>query len=259
MARQKSAIAAARPLTLAIDIGGSHLKAGILGPDGGMNSGPERVETPRPAVPEALIAALGDLVRTLVPFDRVSVGFPGAIRAGRVQSAPNLDGASWPGTDLGARLAERLGRPVRLLNDATVQGLGVIRGQGLECVLTLGTGMGFAMFQDGLPAPHLELSRHPVHGDKTYDGYIGEAALRKVGHKRWNRRVLKAIGHIEALTGYDALYVGGGNARHVSFDLPPRLHLVSNEAGITGGLMLWSPRLDPVFADQAHAQDGARA
>jgi hypothetical protein len=68
-----------------------------------------------------------------------------------------------------------------MLNDASIQGLGVITGRGLECVLTMGTGMGFALFQDGQIAPHLELSQHPIRNRKTYDEYVGEAALEVVG------------------------------------------------------------------------------
>ena len=88
----------------------------------------------------------------------------------------------------------------------------MIAGHGVECVITLGTGMGFALFEDGMPGPHLELSQHPVRGRKTYDQYIGNAALRAVGRKRWNRRVRTAIGFIATLTNFDTLYIGGGNS-----------------------------------------------
>jgi polyphosphate glucokinase len=132
-------------------------------------------------------------------------------------------------------------------NDGTVQGLGVIHGKGLECVITLGTGMGFALFLNGRPAPHLELSQHPVRGRKTYDHYVGEAALKAVGRRRWNRRVEKAIGFIHTLTNCDILYIGGGNSRNVKFDLPSWVRIVSNEAGITGGIRLWDAKLDDLF------------
>ena len=138
---------------------------------------------------------------------------------------------------------------MRLLNDASVQGLGVIGGSGLECVITLGTGMGFALFQDGRLMPHLELSQHPVRKNMTYDQYIGNAALHDIGRKRWNRRVQRAIGFIDVLTSYDTLYVGGGNAKAVAFELPQRVRLVSNEAGITGGIRLWDHLLDESFAE----------
>jgi polyphosphate glucokinase len=238
----------AAPVTLALDIGGTRLKAGLLDPQGVMVAGPVRVNTPHPATPEAVLDAIAGLTGQLGQFDRIAAGFPGVVRDGRVFTAPNLGTADWRGTALAEVLAERLHGPVRIANDATVQGLGVISGHGLECVVTLGTGLGFALFQHGKPAPHLELSQHPVRKGKTYDEWIGNAALKDAGPKRWNRRVRKAIGYIDALVTFDMLYIGGGNAKHVTFDLPERVHLVSNEAGITGGVRLWNTSLDHVFA-----------
>jgi polyphosphate glucokinase len=227
------------PLTLAIDVGGTRLKAGILAPTGSMSAGPDRVDTPHPATPATVVDALVDLVRPLGVFDRISIGFPGVVREGRVLTAPNLETKAWHGFPLAETLAKKLGAPARVENDATVQGLGVIAGRGLECVITLGTGMGFALFEDGRPAPHLELSQHPLRGRRTYDRYIGNAALRGVGRKRWNRRVRRAIDCIGTLTGYDTLYIGGGNSKYVQLDLPATVQIVSNAAGITGGIRLW--------------------
>ena len=235
------------PLTLAIDVGGTHLKAGAMSTAGEMVAGPVHVATPHPAAPEAVIAALDTLVRPLGWCQRISIGFPGVIRGGRVLTAPNLGTEAWRGVTLAQILSERLGAPARMANDATVQGLGVISGQGLECVVTLGTGFGFALFEDGRPGPHLELSQHPVRGRKTYDEYLGNAALDAVGRKRWNRRVLRAIGTIDTLTNFDTLYIGGGNSRHVTGELPAKVRIVSNEAGITGGIRLWDAKLDQMF------------
>jgi polyphosphate glucokinase len=240
-----------RKTILAIDVGGSHLKVGILAPGGDMLAGPSRVDTPRPATPDAVVSALAGLAAPLGHFDRISIGFPGVVRGGRVLTAPNLDNAAWHEFPLAAALAEKLGTPARLENDATVQGLGVIAGHGVECVITLGTGMGFALFHDGRPAPHLELSQHPVRGRKTYDKYIGNAALRSVGRKRWNRRVRAAIGFITTLTSCDTLYIGGGNTKHLKFTLPDHVRIVSNQAGITGGIRLWDAKLDEMFAAAA--------
>ena len=235
------------PLTLAIDIGGTRLKAGVLSPAGDMVAGPARADTPRPATPDAVLNVLSGLVGTLGPTERISIGFPGVVRGGRVLTAPNLDTTAWHDFPLATALGERLSAPARLANDATVQGLGVIAGHGLECVITLGTGMGFALFEDGVPGPHLELSQHPVRGRKTYDQYVGNAALRAIGRKRWNRRVRTAIGHIATLTSFDVLYIGGGNSRHMQGVLPDKARIVSNEAGITGGIRLWDATLDAKF------------
>jgi polyphosphate glucokinase len=241
----------AGPLTLAIDIGGSHLKAGILASTGTMSAGPDRVDTPHPAMPAAVVTALVDLVAPLRPFDRISIGFPGVVRGGRVLTAPNLGTAAWHGFSLADTLAEKLGAPARLENDATVQGLGVIAGRGVECVITLGTGMGFALFQDGRPAPHLELSQHPVHGSRTYDQYIGNAELREIGRKRWNKHVRRAIDAINTLTSCDTLYIGGGNSKYVQLELPATVQIVSNQAGITGGIRLWDTLPDHAAATAA--------
>ncbi len=239
------------PRTLAIDIGGTHLKAGILDHDGTMVVGPDHIDTPHPGGPAVIVATLVQLVAPLGPFDRISVGFPGVVRGGRVLTAPNLGTEAWHAYPLATDLEQRLGKPVRMLNDASVQGLGVIEGVGLECVITLGTGFGFALFDDGMLAPHLEMGQHPVAKDKTYDLYLGVAALRKVGRSKWNKRLARAIGHLETLIVYDTLLIGGGNAQVIDFDLPPNARIVPNAAGITGGVKLWDKKLDPAFAPPA--------
>ena len=236
------------PITLALDIGGTGLKAGLLDAAGALVGKPARVETPHPSPPEMVVPALVGLAHCLGTFHRVSVGFPGVVKGGRVVTAPNLGTEAWAGYDLGATLEERLGRPVRLLNDATVQGLGVIKGRGLECVITLGTGFGFALYQDGRLAPHLELSQHIFRGRKTYDESLGVAALKKIGKTRWRRRVQRMLVQLRVLVNWDTLYIGGGDARVIDFELPKDVQVISNQAGITGGARLWDPRLDQDFA-----------
>jgi polyphosphate glucokinase len=137
---------------------------------------------------------------------------------------------------------------VHILNDASVQGLGVIEGSGLECVLTMGTGMGFALFHDGHLAPHLEMSRHPIRKNKTYNEFVGNAALEKIGKKRWRKRMQEVIEIMATVVSYDMLYIGGGNARHIKTPLPSRVRLVPNSAGITGGVRLWDARMDETFS-----------
>jgi polyphosphate glucokinase len=237
------------PLTLAIDVGGTKLKVGLLDEHGRMVAGPNRVETPPNPIPQVVVDALVGLATPLGTFDRISVGFPGVVRQGQVLTAPNLGTPQWRHFPLAAALTDKFGKPTRLLNDAEVQGLGVIGGKGLECVITLGTGMGFALFQDGRPAPHLELSQHPIHKGKTYDQFIGAAALKEVGRPRWNRRLRRALTCITTLVGFDLLHIGGGNAKQVDIPLAPNMRLVGNEAGITGGIQLWNVTLDAVFAE----------
>ena len=128
----------------------------MLDPAGAMLADRERVDTPAAPTPAGLVDALVRLVRPLPAFDRVSIGFPGVVRDGRVLTAPHFGDDGWRGFPLAQVLGERLGgKPARLLNDAEVQGYGVIAGRGLELVLTLGTGLGSALFRDGPNGPGL--------------------------------------------------------------------------------------------------------
>jgi polyphosphate glucokinase len=225
--------------TLAIDVGGSHLKASVLNEDGRLTVDRVRVATPVGAKPDKIVATLAELVEPLPPFDRISVGFPGVVRKGTVLTAPNLGNDDWKGFKLAEALGAKLGKPVKVLNDAEMQGMAVIKGHGMEIVITLGTGFGTALFMDGRRAPHLELSHHPFRRGETYDEHLGNAARKRVGNKKWNKRVRKAIKTLRVLANFDHLYIGGGNAKKVSIDLDPDVTLVSNEAGIEGGLAAW--------------------
>jgi len=229
--------------TLALDIGGTGLKASVLDISGNMVADRVRIPTPHPCPPETLVAALKELVKPLPSYDRISVGFPGVIRDGTIITAPNLDTALWHGFPLQNQIAKALGKPARLLNDAEVQGLGLITGHQLEVVITLGTGVGSAIFANGRLTPHLELAHHPIKGDMTYDEYLGEAARKKVGKKKWNKRVLRMIEILSVLTNFDTLHLGGGNAGHVTGPLPKNVRIESNDAGITGGIRLWDDRI----------------
>lgn len=227
------------PLTLAIDIGGTGLKASVLDDSGKMVEEHVRLPTPYPCSPAILVEALVKLTAPLKSYDRISIGFPGVVRDGRVITAPHFKGKSWVGYPLADTLARRLGKPARLLNDAEVQGLGIIKGHGLEVVLTLGTGVGSAIFSNGALTPHLELAQHPIHKDETYNEYVGNVARRAISSRKWNKRVLKVIEHVYSLVHYDVLYLGGGNAARISVALPKNVHVASNDAGITGGIRLW--------------------
>jgi polyphosphate glucokinase len=229
------------PRTLAIDIGGTGIKALLLDRRGKPLTERHRLETPRPATPPAMLAALGDLIAPLGSFDRVSVGFPGVVFAGVVKTAPNLD-PSWEGVRLSARLERRLGKPTRVVNDAGLQGFGVIEGAGLEMVLTLGTGLGCALFYEGTYIPNLELAHHPFRHGRTYEDYLGERGLRRDGKKKWNRHVSDAVTQIDPIWNPDRIYLGGGNAKHVDTQLPRHVRITSNIAGLLGGIALWEGR-----------------
>jgi polyphosphate glucokinase len=228
------------PRTLGIDVGGTGLKASVLDARGKMIVHRRWVDTPYPCAPKVLVKALVDLAKLLPAFDRVSVGFPGYVRGDKVVTAPEFGNGAWQGYDLVQALKVNLGKPVRLLNDADMQGLAVIKGNGLELVITLGTGVGTALFRDGELMPHLELAHHPAHKAKDYNGYLGKKALKKIGKKKWNCRVRRMIGILHDLFNFDKLYIGGGNARNITFKPNARLQLISNRDGILGGFMLWN-------------------
>lgn len=228
-----------RTRTLAIDVGGTGLKASVIDDTGRLLTDRVRVDTPVGSPPREIVEALARLVAPLGSFDRVSVGFPGVVRNGRVLTAPNLDNKGWKDFALAGALGRALGKPVRVANDADVQGLAVIAGKGVEMVITLGTGFGTGLYLDGRLAPHLELSHHLFRRGETYDDHLGNAARKRVGNGKWNKRVRKAIRTLRALTSFDHLYIGGGNAKKIDFELDPDVTVVSNDAGIRGGIALW--------------------
>ncbi len=227
------------PRTLAVDIGGSGIKSIVLDAAGRPVTERQRVDTPSPATPAAVLAAIAGLARSQGRFDRVSVGFPGVVRRGVTGTAFNL-GPGWVGYDLDRALTKALGKPVRCCNDADVQGLGVVKGRGIELVITLGTGFGSSLFLEGRLVPNLQLGHHAGWKSKSYEDELGFKALKKAGKKKWNRRLRRAIETLEALFNFDAFYIGGGNARLVEGKLPPRVKIVSNDAGLLGGIALWT-------------------
>ena len=226
------------PITLCIDIGGSGLKAMLLDANGKAVSERERVPTPAEPIPEYVLAGLDELCGMLGTFDRVSVGFPGVIKHGTTFTAVNLHPA-WMNFPLQAELEARWKKPVRTANDADLQGYGAIKGDGVELTLTLGTGLGAGLFTNGHLCPGLELGHHPWRKGKTYEDYLGRRGLEKYGKKRWNELLQEAIEQTDKLFNWDHLYLGGGNTKKIKFELPKNVEIVSNEAGLLGGVALW--------------------
>jgi polyphosphate glucokinase len=226
------------PITLAIDIGGSGLKAMLLDPAGKPASERERTDTPAVPTPGLVLSSLDGLRKNLAAFDRVSVGFPGVIKRGTVYTAFNLHPA-WVGFALQTELEKRWKKPVRVANDAAVQGYGAIQGVGVELALTLGTGLGSSLFTDGRLCPGLELAHAPWRKGKTYEDFLGRRGLDKYGKKQWNKLLQEAIDQTAHLFNWDTLYIGGGNTKKIEFEMPKNVKLVSNEAGLLGGVALW--------------------
>jgi polyphosphate glucokinase len=242
----------ARPATLAIDVGGTGLKASVLDATGKLMADRVRIKTTYPCPPDQLVDMLAKLVAPLPAADRASIGFPGVVRRGILLTAPDFvtkSGpespvskkllAAWTGFDLAGAMAAKLGHPVRVANDADIQGLDVVSGTGVELVVTLGTGVGTALLVDGKLSLHLELAHHPFRKGEAYDEQLGNAAFERIGAKKWRKRVRKAFDNFHVLINYDRLYVSGGNAQHLEGHVDGSITIVGNMAGILGGIKLW--------------------
>jgi polyphosphate glucokinase len=237
-------------VTFAIDIGGTGIKAILLDSRGQPTTERFREDTPRPATPGAMLRVIGHIAAQAGSFDRVSVGFPGVVKHGAILTAANLH-PKWVGFDLESVLQQLWKKPVRVANDACVQGLGAIRGRGVELVVTLGTGFGSSLFTDGMLVPGLELAHHPWRKDKTYEDFLGRRGFIALGRKRWNKYVKRAIAQLEALFNFDHLYIGGGRARKIDFALPPHVTRVPNMEGLLGGAALWREGALPLAYQRA--------
>jgi len=242
--------------TLAIDCGGGGIKGAVLDESGTARANAVRVPTPYPLPTSLFVQTLTDLAGQLPPADRATVGLPGMIRHGVVVTTPHYVTKSgprsrvlpelveqWDGFDAQAAIGAALGIPTRVLNDAEVHAAGVVAGQGLEVVLTLGTGLGCAVFDGGRLAPHIEMSRAPVKAGVSYDTYIGEHERRRLGDALWSRRVARIIDLLRPVFVWDRVYVGGGNSRHITPSTLSRLGddvvIVPNAAALVGGARIW--------------------
>ncbi|MES2276911.1 MAG: ROK family protein [Bacteroidota bacterium] len=234
---------------LSIDIGGSHVKATILNAQGELTMEYDKEDTPMPSTPQNMLEAIKTLVKNFPAYDAISVGFPGYVKNGVVITAPNLGNKAWGGFDLQSKLTKEFGKPAKVVNDADMAGLGVASGKGFEMVVTLGTGFGTAFLMDGILLPHMEVSHHPIAKGQDYDEYIGDKAMAEIGDKSWNKRMRKVFKVLKTVFNYDHLYIGGGNARRLKFDLDDNMKVVTNTDGIKGGARLWqSGKLDGINA-----------
>jgi polyphosphate glucokinase len=247
------------PYTLAFDIGGTGLKANILDAKGGFVADRVRVPTTYPMSPDLMVEKLNGLAKKLPEADRISAGFPGMVRRGHILSAPHFVTTKGPGTDvdpelfkawsrfdLETALSKAIGKPARVANDADVQGAAVVEGHGYEIVITLGTGFGTAFFLSGRLLPHMEFAHVDFRKGESFNEQIGEPVRKKIGDKKWNKRVREMIAYLDTLTMFDHLYIGGGNAPRVNRrdlgEVLERITVVDNSAGILGGIALWSDK-----------------
>jgi polyphosphate glucokinase len=244
-------------MTLVVDCGGGGIKASVLDADGTMHAPSVRLPTPYPLPPERFLGCLQEVAGMLPPASRLSVGVPGMVRHGVVIATPHyvtrsgprsrVDPellAAWHGFDAAAAISARFGLPALVMNDAELHAAGAVTGTGLELVLTLGTGLGSALFDGGRLAPHLELSHATVRHGTTYDGWIGEHVRRGIGDMFWSRRVRTMVAELRPVFLWDRLYLGGGNSRrlradHVA-DMGDDVVVVPNSAALVGGVRAWA-------------------
>ncbi|MBS1750561.1 MAG: ROK family protein [Bacteroidetes bacterium] len=224
---------------LCIDIGGSSIKATVLDSSGKTILPYSKIPTPSKSNPQHVLAAIKELSASFYGYQKVSVGFPGYVKHGVIHTAPNLGTKEWSSFDLQKQITKILKKPCIVVNDADMQGIGIVKGKGLEIVVTLGTGFGTAFLYDGKLLPHIELAHHPLAKDLDYDKYIGDKPLQKIGVNKWNKRMMKVIEILKIVFNYDHLYIGGGNAKLINFKLDSNISIVNNKEGIKGGPKLW--------------------
>ena len=243
-------------MTFTVDCGGLSLKASVLDSAGTMHAQPISIPTPYPLSPARLLEALEELANKLPSFDRITIGMPGMIRHGVVVYTPHYINTKgpltrvesalqdlWRGFDMQSAVSERFKKPTLVMNDAEVHAAGLISGSGLEVVMTLGTGLGFCMFDGGKLAPHFELSHAPIRRSTSYDTWIGEHERRRLGDTFWSRRIRAMVEDLRPVFWWDKLFIGGGNSRRIKPEIVSKLGddvvIVSNTAGILGGVRAW--------------------
>ena len=225
----------ARQRTLAIDVGGSSVKCALLDERGRMASEKLSEDTPKRFTPSQLLALIQRLAKQMTSYDRVAVGIPGIVHRDVVYSLPASKSRAFKRFQLGARLSDLLGARVRVTNDAAMHGLAAIQGEGVEMVITLGTGLGTALFIDGVLSAHYQTLPEQ---DEPFSPY-GKAALKKIGRTRWEKRVRQLFDQLRGITNYDRLYVGGGNAELLRGEMPSRVTVIDSASGILGCYRLW--------------------
>ena len=210
---------------LVIDVGGTHVKARVSG------QREERRIVSGPAMTASrMVREVKRLVRDW-KYDVVSIGYPGTVVRGRPIHEPHNLGGGWVRFDF----VKAFGCPVRMINDAAMQALGSYKG-GCMLFLGFGAGLGSAMIVDGIIEP-MELAHLP-YKRKTYEDYVGDRALKRLGKKKWRRYVADVVTRFKDALEADYVVLGGGNSKSLK-DLPPGAELGDNRNAFLGGMRLW--------------------
>ena len=186
---------------LVLDVGGSHVKfqIGDRGQEQKFPSGPKMT-------PGQMVKGVRKLVSP-ADYDAVSIGYPGLVFHGRIAAEPFNLGRGWVGFDFEAALQ----KPVRILNDAAMQAVGSYSG-GRMLFLGLGTGLGATLILEGVVEP-MEVGHLPYKRDRTFEEYVGQRGLKRLGKKKWRKTVAEVVEHLSQALEVDYVVLGGGNAR----------------------------------------------
>jgi polyphosphate glucokinase len=225
---------------LVIDVGGTHIKfrMGPRGPIQKFESGPKMTAA-------EMTGQVRKLARGL-PYQAVAIGYPGLVLQGRITAEPYNLGPGWVRYDF----EKAFGRPVRLINDATMQALGSYEG-GRMLFLGLGTGLGATLIIDGMVEP-MEIGHMPYKRGRTFEDYVGERGRERLGNKKWRKAVAEVVARLREVLEADYVVLGGGNVERLK-ELPEGARHGDNLNAFKGGLNLWRSE-NPLVASVARRQ-----
>ena len=217
---------------LVIDIGGTHVKILASG-----QSEMRRFNSSLSLTPSKMVSGVLELAKDW-NFEAISIGYPGPVLHGKPVAEPHNLGKGWLGFDY----AKAFGKPVRIINDAALQAFGGYE-TGKMLFLGLGTGLGTAMIVDGIIEP-MELAHLP-YKKATFEDYVGQRGMDRLGKKRWAEHVADVIEQLRAALEPDEVVLGGGNAAKLKL-LPKNVRLGDNANAFAGGFKLWPGALKAV-------------
>lgn len=224
---KKKTAANDKPVILSVDVGGSHVKI--------LSSAPDAKVVKAASGPSMTAVEMIETVKLLaadVPYDVISIGYPGPVKSNQPLRDPMNLGPGWAGHDFEASF----GKPVKLVNDALMQAIGSYDG-GRMLFLGLGTGLGAALILDSVAHP-LEIAHLPYKKGRSFEEYVGEQALDERGKKKWRRTVFDVVEKLRAAILPDYIVIGGGNVDKLD-ELPENCRRGDNLRAFDGGFRLW--------------------
>jgi polyphosphate glucokinase len=211
---------------LVIDVGGTNIKVLATG-----RKDPIKIPSGPNMTAKKMVKEVRDATKDW-NYSVVSIGYPAPVIHGHPLSEPHNLAGGWVGFDF----RKAFGRPVKIINDAAMQALGIYRG-GRMLFLGLGTGLGSAMIVDGVLEP-MEVAHLPYKKERTYEDYLGLRGVERMGKKKWRRYVARIAEQLKNALQAEYVVLGGGNSKLLK-ELPPGCRLGDNAAAFTGGLRLW--------------------